>query len=344
MTERQPASLTGSLLARKGESSPAADSDIPNNPGSLDPSASMQGTPILPDEPDNFLTRGPDMLQGPDDDDEPPPAIGIRDAKPQRSRRAPALVLAVMLVFVLGGAAWLTVKIFSGDGSGTKVAGVEMRSPLEPAAARGADVPAPLGPPPESQGDGSKQAAAAPMPEITPPPPAEPAAAIPQPTQEAASAISEQPAAKPTENAPALQPAPTAPGPVADASPVMAKLTNPPKEAITAPQPIRPKFTAAEPVRKPAATAVMASLAGSGSYRVQLSSTPDSKSAEREKQRLEKRFKDALGGANLEVQMAQLSNQRTVFRVKSNATYSRSAAKQVCKLLVAKKQGCFVTK
>jgi hypothetical protein len=196
----------------------------------------------MPDDQDNFLTRGPEMsLPATEDEEEAVRPLGIRGASQQRGRRGPMLILAVMLVFVLGGAAWFTVQIFTG-GSDSRVAGVEIKSPLEPVAARSGDAPAALDPPPAKRDGLQPPPAITPpakvaAPELPPPPPADPLTADtqsapintaklsgPKPSAPPSKAMETSPLPEPTSN--------SEPGPVSAAKPPAEPASKPPGKVV----------------------------------------------------------------------------------------------------------------
>lgn len=355
MNERHPASLTGSLLARKAEAeaetSSSEDAGTPSGE-SLDPSASVQGTPILPEEQDNFLTRGPDLSAlSPDaEEDRIAPGAIAGATRPPRGRRAPLMILAVMLVFALGGSAWLTVKLFtSGDDT---ISGVELTSrdsPLKPVAAeRVAEAPpaiTPLEPSPALQ----PPPAAEPPALLTPPPSADPVTTDPSSPPRVAEETTEPPALppisspEPAKTAALAPPAEIAPPPEPPAPPAppapMAKAEPPPPAMAKAEAP-KPTKTVAPSPSKPVQ---MAARTGGGTYHIQLSSLPTEASAKKVQRRLMRRFGSMLGDATLQIKAANLGKKGTVYRIRSAPVFSLSDAKKACKLLVARKQGCFVS-
>ena len=82
-------------------------------------SSSIEGTPIESDASDDFLTRGPDaMAPEPQPDGPSWESMVEENARgTSRWRRAPLLVLAVLLVFVLAGVAWFAANLFIGGGA-----------------------------------------------------------------------------------------------------------------------------------------------------------------------------------------------------------------------------------
>ena len=118
MTDKNPASLTSSLLARKGDAAPAHEAGA-QSAESPPLSASVEGTPVATGATDDFLSREPEAI-APEPQPEGPSWDAMVDDTANTSsrwRRAPLLVLAVLLVFVLAGAAWFAANIFMDSGA-----------------------------------------------------------------------------------------------------------------------------------------------------------------------------------------------------------------------------------
>lgn len=263
--------------------------------------------------------------------------------KPPRGRRAPLMILAVMLVFALGGSAWLTLKLFTSNDD--TVTGVELssrRSPLKTVRAERVAEPAPAITPTDSSLTLQPPPAAEAPSLLTPPPAADPVTADP-PSPPRVAEKAEPPALPPIspepENTAAMSPPPT----VAPPPPPIAKAEPPPPPAMAKAEAPKPAMASAPPPVKTSKPVRTAARTGGGTYRIQLSSLPTEASAKKAQRRLTRRFGSILGDATLQIQAADLGSKGTVYRIRSAPVFSIADAKRACKLLVAKRQGCFVS-
>lgn len=261
--------------------------------------------------------------------------------KPPRGRRAPLMILAVMLVFALGGSAWLTVKLFTR--SDDTVTGVELssrKSPLRTVRAERAIEPAPAITPTDSSPTLQLPPAAEAPSLLTPPPAADPVTNDP-PAPSRVAEKAEPPALPPIspERGNSAAPSP----PPAITPPPLAKAEPPPPPVIAKAETPKPLMARAPPPAKSAKPVRTAARTGGGTYRIQLSSLPTEASAKKAQRRLTRRFGRILGDATLQIRAADLGRKGTVYRIRSAPVFSMTEAKKTCKLLVAKKQGCFVS-
>ena len=223
----------------------------------------------------------------------------------------------------------------SGGGSSGTVVPIPPRTPQP--ATTGTDAAPPAPPTPREAASGqdssnqtaSGQTAAAPV--LSPPPPV---AIVPAPsdvpparTDGGAPAASSTPATAPSSDAPPAQapsPPTPAPAPVAESAPAPTPAPTPtPAPAQAAPQ------TAALPA---------------GNFRIQLGALRDPSGAEREWNRLQRRYPDLLAGLTLRVQRVDLGADKGVFHRIQGGMLTEAAATQVCDALKARNQPCLLVR
>lgn len=99
------------------------------------------------------------------------------------------------------------------------------------------------------------------------------------------------------------------------------------------------------PKAKPVAQATAGfRVSPDGDYEVQLASVRQTADAERERGRLAAAFPDLLGGMDLGVREAALEGAGTFYRVRSGAIADLGIARELCRRLEAKGQGCLVVR
>jgi hypothetical protein len=94
----------------------------------------------------------------------------------------------------------------------------------------------------------------------------------------------------------------------------------------------------------PAIPAAAFNVAPEGDYEVQLASVRQTGDAERERGRLAAAFPELLGRMDLRVREARLEGAGTFYRVRSGAIDDLGVARELCRRLEAKGQGCLVVR
>lgn len=329
MSEKQPAvaTLTGALLAPKGEARPAEGGDLDfltttqrRGPGLLPYAALFLAGAALPalavfvwlmvkETPTVFGPTGPSLATGPSETLLPAgptptePEAKVADAS-QRNTRAPAE--------------------FPPDNPPAREP-LPALGPLNPAAGAAVGVaetapvpdatPAAAAPPPAAPAEAQPQAAP-PMTiaAATPPPP-------PPPIEGAAEPLSASPAPEP-----AAHPAPQHQG---NAPPARRR----PPASVAAPAPPKPR-----------PDALAARKSDGPGYYAQLSSVPSRALVDDEMKRLGRLFSRALSGRKLVVHDGLAHGGATVYRIRVGPLAGRSAARRLCAAVKARRGGCLVVR
>lgn len=301
----RPASLDGSLLARKGDAAPAIPNDSPLLEELGEPRPELSA-----DRPDQDRSGG-----------------DVADARPGRFKRVLRWLAGHPVFGVLGLSLGVTILFVitimalrpSSDGMGEQA----MSEP-EPTPAASDRIEIPIDARSMTTPSGDRAAPASGTTEATPPAADLPYAVIPP---EPAPVIEPPPPpAPPVEAAPPAPPASTAP-------------PEPPAKASTAPKAPPKKVAAKPPAPRPAK---QAPALQPGRYLVQLSAVSSAGAARREIVRLERRLGRSLGDRKIVVIRAVLPGKPPVYRLRAGGYRTRAAANATCSRIRKRNLACIV--
>lgn len=330
MTGRKVASLTGSLLARKGAARPT-------EPSAEEPAAAAS-SPVPPTAPQSSShARGavrPDVrayawpTQGPPPGDDdlamPAPPAAAKPRAPEPASR------------------WLTVRRFAMFGLAAAiaatVAGLYLSdAPPEPVAPAQTAATAPAvgaAAPPDRAADirdGVAEAArtveaVSPAAGGAPSPPIPPMLLLP-----------------PLETA-APEPPPEPPTPVTAASLVPPPIDRPAARAEARPEPPSPDAERAQPKPPAAPPSTRTAAAATGPFAVQIASVASKTRAQAESARLASRLAPMLDGRKPAVEEAAVAGRGTVFRIRVAGYPDRAAAERACTRIKGSGLDCLVVR
>jgi cell division septation protein DedD len=309
MSNERPASLDGSLLARKGDAAPAIGADSPMTQHLGEP---------LPQAPGGaFAADGPAMLSS-------------DDASPVRRRMV--LLVGGVLLIVLAAALVAGAMSRSPSPASSGEAAPETKPAVITAAAAPETLTAPV---PAMTAEPAPSAAAMPMDSATLT--LVKAAEEVQAIAPAAGTPSEPPAPEPKVAALTEAPPPP-PAPMAMKAPE----TVAPKSTPTPPAPAKPEAQSAN--SKPMAPKVTATPVTSGRYAIQFAAVKDAKRARVAAAQIEKRLASTLGGRKISVVKAALKDKGTVYRLRATGYRSYKDAQAACKQIAAMKITCLAVR